>query len=504
MFVSAVILIVLIGLAMVTIPIVKNVIDAARIEQEIQDQNEYLAKVYSDAESYLEAGRPSDAKDEIEKIQNINPAYPGLDTLISEVQQQNELNDLYETATSLQDENDLRGALDVFLQIKEIDPYYKDTEQKINFLETETSYQNWVALADQAFQELNWQDAVDGYEVALAMDVSDPYNYIEDKLYDSYLNQIMEMLQSKDLALDKIEAAENYYKKALALKPQDLDSLEQREALKKAVTDLLVDRLMFSAQDLIAQGGVSDKNFAAAEGNLNSALGLDPESASAALQIDLFNRYKTGLNSFLKGQYEQAAQNLEVLFQRDNGYAGGGAAYLLYECYFAIGQDWLNKGRFGEALGEFQRSEIMALKYPEKSLPILQSREMVAHTLGKLGSYEDAALQYSNLVDNFNLLALAEESAPELHEALLSASEEMADNKYREAYLAYEKAMEKISLIFDFDSTLAAGGESIPALAFQFNSTIQAIIEANNLPSQYIIANDGVYLIPLFTIDQSE
>jgi tetratricopeptide (TPR) repeat protein len=314
----------------------------------------------------------------------------------------------------------------------------------------------------------------------------------------------MEMLQKKDLSLEEIETAETYYKNALALKPQDLESLDQREALKKAVTDLLVDRLILSAQELIAEGGVSDQNFAAADGNLNNALELDPESAVAALQKDLFNRYKSGLESFFKGQYEQAANSLEFLYQRESDYAGGGAAYLLYESYFAVGKDWLEKGRFGEALGEFQRSEIMALKNPDNSLPILQSREMVAHTLGKLGSYEDAAYHYSYLIESFNVFALAEESIPELHEALLSAAEEMEENKFREAYLAYEKAMGNISAILDVDSTLAVSGDSIPSIAFQFNSTIQAIIEANNLPNQYIITDDGVYLIPVFMADRNE
>jgi tetratricopeptide (TPR) repeat protein len=504
LFISAVVFVVLVILGMVAVPFVQNVIETARIEQEIQDRNELLAKLYSNAENFLEAGRPSDAQNEIEKIRDIDPAYPGLDALLLEIQQQNELADLYETATSLQEENDLRAALDVFLQIEEIDPYYKDIEQKINFLETETSYQDWVALADQAFRDRDWQEAVDGYEVAFAMRVSAPYDYVEDNLYDSYLNQIMEMLQRKDLSLDEIETAETYYKNALSLKPQDLESLDQREALKKAVTDLLVDRLILSAQELIAEGGVSDENFTAAEGNLNNALGLDPESAVAALQIDLFNRYKSGLERFFNGQFEQAANSLEYLYQREIDYAGGGAAYLLYESYFAIGKDWLEKGRYGEALGEFQRSEIMALKNPENSLPILQSREMVAHTLGKLGSYEDAAFHYAYLIETYSIFALAEESIPELHEALLSAEEEMEENKFREAYLAYEKAMTNISSILEFDSTLAVSGDSIPSIAFQFNSTIQAIIEANNLPNQYIIMDDGVYLIPIFMADQNE
>jgi hypothetical protein len=64
--------------------------------------------------------------------------------------------------------------------------------------------------------------------------------------------------------------------------------------------------------------------------------------------------------------------------------------------------------------------------------------------------------------------------------------------------------MGKLSSILDFDSTLAVSGDSIPSIAFQFNSTIQAIIEANNLPNQYIITDDGVYLIPVFVADQNE
>jgi tetratricopeptide (TPR) repeat protein len=502
MILSIVIFVGLIGITMSVIPIIEDFTEAARVEQEKLNQERFLAQEYKNAENLLQAGRPLEALEKLEEIQKANPDYVGLDDLLLEVQRQTELNDLYNTAASLREEDDLEGALDILLQIEEVDPYFKDIEQQISFLETETSYQNWVTSADQAFEDRNWQDAIDGYEAALAIEVSTPYTYLEDNLYDSYLNQIMIMLQDKDLDLEGIETAENYYKNSLSLKPQDQESLEKREALKKAVTDLLVDRLILSAQLLITEGGASDKNFAAAEAKFNDALDLDSESAKAIEQQDLFSRYKSALENFNQGLYILAAPSLEYVYQKEPNYAGGAISYLLYEIYFATGKDWLIKGRYTEALGEFQRSEIVALKNPEIGLPIFQSREMVAFTLGKLGAYEDAAYHYSNLVENSNILTLAEESSPDLYDSLLIATGEMAESKFREAFLSYQKSFETISSIFTFESTVAASGDSIPNLAFQLNSTIQGIIEANNLPNLLIIANDGVYLIPY--INQSE
>ncbi len=109
-----------------------------------------------------------------------------------------------------------------------------------------------LADGNTAYENENWDTVISSYESALALNsqLDDPL--ITEQLLQGYLKKIISMLEDDGATIEDIEAAEQYYRKAVALIPQSKEYANERENLQEASSNLLQLKFIQTAKEMLA------------------------------------------------------------------------------------------------------------------------------------------------------------------------------------------------------------------------------------------------------------
>lgn len=458
--------------------------------QRIQ-QSYTLDNMANQAESLLLVGNPQPAAAIIDKIREINPDYERLSTLTIEVELLLRMEAKYQEAESLVEAGNPEGALALFYEIQEESPGLWDISQQIEAIETENQIAILLADGNTAYENENWDIVISSYESALALNsqLDDPL--ITEQLLQGYLKKIISMLEDDGATIEDIEDAEQYYRKAVALIPQSKEYANERENLQEASSNLLQLKFIQTAKEMLADSNQTITSVKKAVTYLSKAVSIDPKNS--ALQIDLNNAeyYQVAFQDFLDIDWAPAITNLKKIMESDPNFAGGNSATLLYEAYSALGEQYYSAGFYSDALNNFEQAELVAWDDRENKMKLFQVQLYIGDTYGKLRDYENAVSYYLYALNSIEITSYELTSVNNL---MAQATYWNATSEYDSAYSALQEVLQGIDSIYINTEIEISDGACLAFFANDNLSTIDAVLEANNLPKNMVI-NFGRQLI---------
>jgi tetratricopeptide (TPR) repeat protein len=455
-----------------------------------------LAAQFRNGQNLLLASRPEEALASFQQVAEVNPNYPQLDAFMNQARQMVDMEKTYQEALALKAKGDISGSLRTFQSIYDHDPHYKDAALQVKDLQNSLNLEEQFAQATSAYGENRWSEAVAGFE---ALKVAAPtYRQadVEDLLYQSYLNAAEAKLTEQEPTYESLLAADEYYRKALALKPQNKDIIDKQATARRSVEDYLVNSYVNTALQALTGQSDSLDALQIAEDNFSKALTLRPDDLQVIQQLDFARKYVSGVESYNKGLWTQAITNLEAVYAGEPGYANGTARQTLYEAYSARGKNGLASGDYLTALEDFKRAAVLAQDAPDSSLRLYEAQKMVAYSQGLLGNFQDAALIYKVALDQSGLRNIAQLKDTELSNQIQEGDIAYNAGRYETAYNLYRQALEKGTDVYDRVTYVVQKGEYITQLARKYNSTVDAILAANGLTDASKVTENRILVIP--------
>lgn len=466
----------------------------ARMEEQVLTLE--LAAQFRNGQNLLLANRPEEALVYFEKVAEVKPDYPQLDTFMVQARKLIDLENTYQEALGLKSSGDLSAALRTFQVVYDQDPRYKDVSLQIKELRDRLNLEDQFAQAAAAFGDEQWNEAVAGFEALKAADPTYRKTDVEELLYQSYLNAAEARLNEQEPTYESLLEADEYYRKALALKPQNKEIINKQATARRSVEDYLVNSYTYAALQALTGQADSLDALRIAEENFRKALAIRPDDLQVIKQLDYARKYINGVESFNKGLWTQAINDLEAVYVEQPDYANGAARQTLYEAYNARGKNDLASGDYLGALEDFKRAAVLAQEAPDSALRLYEARKMVAYTQGLIGNFQEAALIYKVAVDESDLRNLARFKNATLANKVEDADIAYNAGKYQLAYNLYRQALEAGTEIYDRVTYVVQKGEYITQLARKYNSTVDAILAANGLSDVSKVTENRVLVIP--------
>jgi tetratricopeptide (TPR) repeat protein len=413
---------------------------------------------YRDAQAFLIADRPEEAYVLLQEIVETGGDFPGLQDAIIEAQDSSNIKARYEQAKYLIGIQDWDGARVLLEEISETSANYRDVPLLLASLDSNSYMSEIFKQSSLHFEAEEWEAAAAGFESLRALDPNFDSEVIEAHLFESYVNAARFVLTDQEDSLEALKTAETYFRKALALRPQNPDIKSERE-LARYYIDAQAD--------------------------------------------------------FLDGRWTEVIAALEVVYSREPDYAMGTALQTLYEAYVARGDSQLSAGNYEPSLSDFQRAVILAEQDPKAYLRLYEAQLKAAEAQGTQDNYEAAVLLYRAAVDVSRLRELAKEEDL-LQLALLDEAEYYAaQGNFSVSYERYRSALGitpgnfcmsfepyQDALHFNVSRNtmrnhIVEPGEYLTLIANRYRSTVCAIVLANDISDPDTIFTGQELLVPV-------
>jgi tetratricopeptide (TPR) repeat protein len=465
--------------------------------QQVESQVSTLEMVtkFRNAQNLLQADRPIEARVLFEEIYAVDPHYPQLDIFMAEAETLAVREENYNAAIQLYDSGDLTGSLTAFQSIEAEDKYYKDVGLRIQQIQKEMGLEEQFVEAIDAFSAKRWVEAIAQFQALADADPTYKQQDVEQFLYDSYLKAAEEQLSSPTPSLDSLQAAEDYFQKALALRPQNEEVLAKRTAARSSIEAFLVNSYIQAARSALTQKADSLDALRTAEEYFSKALLVRPGDATITQELYLARTYLDAVDNFNRGLWDRVIDNLETVYAVDNDYAEGTARQTLYDAYVARGKSLFASGNFLLALSDYERAAVIAQESPDSLLRLFEAQTLVAYTQGVLRNYQQAVLIYQEALVNSGLDELAR-SKNVLFQDLTRARALSDEGNWESSYYLYRDTLSKADELYERTTYVVKGGDYITMLARKYNSTVGAVLAANGLTNLSQVLENQVIIIP--------
>ena len=466
-----------------------------RNAKQLEDDYFLLSSLEYQADRLLDAGKPQAAAEIVEQMKSVNVNYENLPALISETETLLTLEQDYQLALDLIAQDQEAEALEILQAIENEKPGMWDVRNQITQIETNCEYESLLTEGNRAFIAEDWDGVIDAYESAQCIEpnLADPA--IKEQLIQAYLNKIIGMLGNQDTTIDDIDNAETYYRKATSLVSQSKEFASERESLQKASSDLL--QVKYTQ---VAKGALADKNqtsalIAEAVSYLRKAANLDPENKALSADLQNAEYYQIAFKNFMDMKWDEAVTHLKILLSNDPNYANGNANILLFEAYYALAKQYYAIGLYLDAIQVLEQAEILVFADTDNLLRLFQVQTLLGSTFGKLNNYQDAVSYYKYA---FDAVGAREKLGdyPDIDKKLSDANIEAAYFDFDSAFPLYEEVLEEIGVIYSNPEVAVEDGVCLAFVADENRSTLEAILEANNLPSSMTISFGRTLIVP--------
>lgn len=473
--------------------------DQAALAKQAVDSQVVLVELQvnmRDAQSYLGAGMTDSALELLEKIEVIKPDFPELAQTIEQARRQKAFDEQYAEAMILIEQDQLDAALIILQEIESQEPYYRDVKSQIKQIQDETVLGEQLLEADAYFENESWEEAANAYYNLYALNPDFETAHVEDRLFTSYVNSAEEKLNNSD-SLESIQSVEEYFRRALALRPQDLDVKDKQSQVRSMIEEKLFWSFVQAAQTAIAEEPNSLEALKVANRYFSEALALRPNDPEITLQRELAHQFLGGMDDFVSSSNSSAIEKLEFVYSQDPGYINGTARQTLYEAYVARGDNAMAIGDFDSALEDFQRAAVIANEDPTSRARLYEIQLKIAEAQGLMGDFESAVRLYAAAILIGDLQARAATYSSAMAAALANASQFEGQGNFREAFRSYREAITWATQVFDVVVHVVESDDYLSQLALDYNSTVSLIAAANNLANPNIIIPGQELLIPI-------
>lgn len=459
-------------------------LDRQNLEKQQAQELAQLNSFADQAEQLILVGKPQEAAGIIEDIRAVNPDFDRLPGLTEDVEKLLGLEEKYQEALQLSSDGSLAEALDLFNEIQEEHPGLWDVSQQIEAVELNTLVADYLVAGNLAYQDRDWETVISSYESALALDpqVEDPQ--IDEQLLQGYLQRIIQMLQLENVSIEEIETAEQYYRKAIALIPQSRAYANERENLQEVSSNLLQLKFSQTAIDMLADSDQTIATIKQAVSYLTKAVNISPESQS--LQADLTNAkyYQAAFQDFLNHDWAKVISGLELIVEADPEFAGDKIPTMLFEAYSALGRHYYAAGFYQDALVNFGQAELIAWDDSENLMRLFQVQLDLGASYGKLEDYENAVSYY---LYAFNMVSGSSDAdMTPIAPLIVEVNNLNASGNYAAAYGSIQSALGSVDQIYIVNEMAVTDGTCLAFFAADHQSTLDAILAANDLQNMVI------------------
>lgn len=467
----------------------------AILDQRRQNQAVQLASLETQVNELLQTGQPQVAAGIIEKMYDIDANYSNLPVLSERTNFLLTLESDYQNAITLMNNGDYNGALLILRDISSAQSGLWDVDRQISKAEKKVQVTAFLQAGNDAYLSGKWGEVITAYESALEQDPSLNDGLMKEQLLNSYLRRIIQMLESDSTNADDIEVAEAYYRKAVAMIPQSRAFASERENLQRVSSGLLELKFTQIAKGLLEQKNQTITSISQAVGYLNKAANLDPNNSQ--LQVDVQNAelYQIAFQYYLDMNWGLTIDNLNQLVAVDQNYANGNAKVLLYEAYYALGNQFYLVGDYPNAKANLEQAETLAYEDRVNLLKLFQVQMLLGDTVLKMGDHVKAVTYYQYALNSAGIREKALADAG-LSSQLVEAETLVEAGNTREAAMVYYLIHQQISRVYTVKEVDAADGTCLAFLAAENLSTADAISLANDLPKSSIIAFGRKIKIP--------
>lgn len=408
-----------------------------RVAQEIQVVE--LSIKQRDAEALLRADRPLEAEELLNEIAAARPDLPGLGETMAQLDAALQVESAYQAGMSALERHDWEAAESAFEHVLAQDSAYKDAHLQLEKARSRKALDGELAVAEEAFAAGDWDQAAVRYERILTQDALYRPELVEQRLFTSYVNAGRGVLLGRSDSLEALTTAETYFRRALALRPQDPDIKVERE----------LARLYLSAQA-----------------------------------------------DFSSGRWGEVISALEVVHSKDPGYAEGTARQTLFDAYMARGEALRSVGEYETALVNYQKALSLAEQAPDASLKLFEANLKIAESHVANGDFEPAILHFRQAVETGGLQRRAL-SEPNLGAALQEAEAQAQSGNLGVATDRYRQAIRIAEDTKPTEIHAVEEGEYLTLIASRYGSTVKAIVEANEITNPNRIYPGQELIIPV-------
>ena len=451
---------------------------------------------FTAVQQYLLAYRPDEAEKLLDEIKVINPEYPGMADLYEIVYWQQSLLAKYDEAMSMKVEGDYEGALLIFEAIDASQPRFRDVYLQISEIQREFGLEDLLGKAEIAIDMGDWESAIAYIDDIRNLNLFYEQEFVEEMLYMSYINQARDILDQEPASVDILLEAREYYRKALAIRPQDVNVFEELQISQETVADRLYTKYMELAKEELAGQADSKEALNAANDYYSEALKIRPDDPVILREQTLAQTYLEAVNDVSNEYWSPAITKLMFIYEQDADYASGTAAQMLYDAYVARGDNFLFTGRAKSALDDYQEAVAIAEHNPESLIQRFEVQVRIGDVYGVIGNYENAVHQYRAALE----LAGIDENVvldAELLENLQKADNFAVKERYESAYRLYNVAMPEIANNFQTYTHVVQSGDYLSQLANYYQTTLSAILEANQIRDPNDISIGVRIIIPV-------
>jgi len=404
----------------------------------------------------------------------------------------------YQAALNLVAENKNNEALLILKGIEVEKPGLWDVGQQIASIETSVQIAKYMEEGNAAYKVENWDKVASSYENALTLapKLDDPL--MKEQLLKAYLNKIISLLQNDSTSIEDIENAEQYYRRAVAMIPQSKAYASERGNLQEVSSDLLVLKFTQTAKAILEDKNQTVNSVAQAVSYLSKAANIMPKNT--ALQSDLMNAeyYQIGFQNFVEMEWVPAITNFAEIVPVNSNFANGNAALLLYEAYYALGRQYYSVGLYLDARRNLEQAEILAWSDGGNLMKLFQVQVLLGDTIGETGDYKNAVSYYKFALDAIQVNPRLE-SYSNLNKELLEAENLVQLGNFEKAVPIYQDLFKKIAVIYTIKNVKISDGVCLAFFASENLSTVDAIIDANNLPKSMLITFGRNLKVPFFS-----
>jgi tetratricopeptide (TPR) repeat protein len=451
---------------------------------------------FRNGQSLFQAGFYSDALTLFNEIAQDDPEYPQVQYYIEESGVLAALDSEYNAALELVRQEDYEAAYEKFQGIAAQRSNFRDVLIRINDLEKNFLIASSLEEANQAFQNQDWARAIEGYEYIRRLDPGFYSQDVEEFLYRSYVLAAEQALAAENQTLEGLKIAEDYFSRALALRPQNPEIRNRRALAREAYEIRLANSYLENAENILGAQPDSLNALRIAEAYFSEAIKVRPNDEDILQKRELAQLFLKGVDNFALGFWDNVIEIMETVYQQDSGYASGTARQLLYEAYVARARNNLVIGDYNDALEDAQNAALIATESPDSLLRLYESQLLVAEAQGLLSNFQEAVLIYQAAVELSDIGNRALAEKPSLAEAINFAGSLYAQGDYRSAFVAYRDALRQSGEVYVAVKHKVTEGEYLTQLARQYNTTVQAILDANNLTNRNKIELGTELIIP--------
>ena len=472
----------------------------ARLDQQAAVIAQSLAEKNQTADSFMRVDKPEEALRLYSEIQQIDPSYKDIDQKIQLAKQSIAVEEIYQQAVQAIQDGKSDAALEILLKVEELHPKYKDTPQMLQKIQQEQKIALLVEEIQDLYSRKDWAGVIRAHEAIGDIDPFYENSDLKDILFLSYRNEIVDIAGSGDATVEEIERAEKYYRTALRLFPQSKEYAVERQELQNVAVELLANKYYLHAITLLQNSNYSAKELQELIRILTKANNIGTSSPAIKEEIEKSQLFLSSYDNFLQSKWDNAISDLEKLRRSDENFADGKVKYLLYEAYTARGDLLFNYADFVGASDDYQEAEKFAWSGKENLLRLFQVQTRTAAALSRLDKVKESAEFYHYAFDQLGYQKrLAGSNGQDLLNTLDQAELAYKNGDDFEAVRLYEIAIGQMDVLYEHITVAVNQGDVLADIAFEYDTTIESLRTANNLGDAILIGKDQEILVPFIS-----